>query len=161
MDYRRHLLTQICKARKEYFRLKAEITALMPCLPTGTYLSTYTSNSKASKCEHYELAPYIYHVLAHKEGLLPSAKKENKPTYKHHLGRIHNERYLKGVLAIERMQIAKIKLETLNRVSAYLSEIKQMYKEYKLKSKRIKALIDADVAANEEIYTDTLDKFLQ
>ena len=161
MDYRRHLLTQICTARKEYFRLKAEIAALMPCLPTGTYLSTYTSNSKASKCEHYPLAPYTYHVLAHKEGLLPSAKKENKPTYKHHLGRIHNERYLKGVLAIERMQIAKIKLDALNRISAYLSEIKQMYKDYKRIPSNIKALIDADFATNEEITTDTLDQFLQ
>jgi hypothetical protein len=160
MNYRKHILTQICKARKEYFRLKAEITALMPCLPTGTYLSTYTSNSKASK-QDYLLAPYMYHVLAHKEGLLPSAKETNKPTYKHHLGRIHNERYLKGVLALERMQLTKIKKESLDRVAAHLDEMKQIHKRHKIDPEYSASLIDADIAANEKIVIDTLDQFLQ
>jgi hypothetical protein len=160
MDYRKQLLIQICKARKEYFRLKEEINALMPCLPSGTYLSTYTSNSKASRCDVYPLSPYVYHVLANKDGLLPSAKEANKPTYKHHLGRLHNERFLKGVLALERMQIAKIKLDSLNRVQKHLQELKTMHKKYKQAPALIKAFLDADKATNEKISIDALDQFL-
>ena len=131
IDYRKYLLTNICKARKEYFRIQTELKELENHLPFGTYLSTYTSNSSASKNDAYDLAPYIYQRLAHKEKLLPSGKENNQSLVGyHHLGRKHNNRFLKGAIALERMQIAKIKLETLARIREHLDELKLLHKDY-------------------------------
>ena len=151
--YREYLLTLICKARSQYFRLKKELTELDPVLPQGTWLGTYTSNSKASKCEYYRLAPYVYQVLAHKDKILPSARKDGNPVAKHSLGRVSNPRYLKGILALEKMQIFNAKTQTLERVSFHLQELMSIYREAKIKDSWQDARLNLD--------RDSLEKFLE
>ncbi|BAZ71428.1 hypothetical protein NIES4106_62250 (plasmid) [Fischerella sp. NIES-4106] len=104
-ELKREILRRIAIARKEYFRLKKELSEIGSTLPQGTYLSTYTSNSKN---------PHTYYCLAHKQGLLVSAIDKEKRVYKFHLGRKENPRYLEGILAIERSQTAKAKQTALN-----------------------------------------------
>ena len=158
---RQYLLTLICKARSQYFRLKKELTELDPVLPQGTWLGNYTSNSKASKCEYYPLAPYIYHVLAHKDKILPSARKDGNPVAKHSLGRVSNPRYLKGILALEKMQIFNAKAQTLERVSLHLQELMSIYREAKIKDSWQDARLNLDIDSLEKFLEhEPLDKFL-
>jgi len=108
IDSKKANIQQVLIVRSQLFRLKRELEEIGETLPDGTYLSTYTSNSKKGR--------YTYYCLAHKRGLLKSAVPENKDTYKLHLGRIDNCRYLDGLLELEKMQIAQTKRKALERI---------------------------------------------
>ena len=112
-EIRKVIIQRIVIARKEYFRLKDEITTLNPVLPLGTYLSTYTSNSKRQR-------KYTYYRLSNK-------KFKNQ----YHLGRSHNPRFLQGALDIEKSRILQIKLETLERVKSHIEGLKIELKDCK------------------------------
>ncbi|BAZ71393.1 hypothetical protein NIES4106_62240 (plasmid) [Fischerella sp. NIES-4106] len=135
-ELKREILRRIAIARKEYFRLKKELSEIGSTLPQGTYLSTYTSNSKN---------PHTYYCLAHKQGLLVSAIDKEKRVYKFHLGRKENPRYLEGILAIERSQTAKAKQTALNAVTEYLVELKTKFAITKslIKEQGLQATLDS------------------
>ena len=111
------LLNQIVIVRREYFRLKAEIAELDPQLPIGSYIGTYRSN--------YE---YTYHTLGNKNAVLPRFTKNEVPTKKLHLGRVHNPRYRRALLEIEKLRITQIKVETLSGIANNLASLKSMWR---------------------------------
>lgn len=115
-ELRRNLLHEIACARREYFRLKHELSQLEPTLPKGCYIGTYKSNYN-----------WTYRALGHKDAVLPSATDPNKLTQKLHLGRDENLSYRHALLEIERMRIKQIKQETLAGIITHLSALKEMY----------------------------------
>lgn len=159
-SHRLYILTLICTARTHYFRLKRELADFNTTLPSGTWLGTYTSNSHGSKHTEYPLAPYIYHVLAHRDKILPNAKKDGKPIGKHSLGRISNARYLKGVLALEKMYVYNAKLQTLERVTLHLQELKKIYKDSKMKESWSDVIILDKESFDSFLRHDPLDQYL-
>lgn len=128
LDYitRKELLTNICLARKEYFRLKEELSWIPPRLEPGTCIGNYWS-----KCIPGEYTRYQYHALSHKDAVLPSAKDENKLTRKRHIGRDHNPNYREALILIEETRVRQIKLETLSHITTHLNALKNLYKAAK------------------------------
>ena len=62
-DFRKTLLTQIVHARREYYRLAAELATTNPPLPQGCYIGRYRSNYK-----------WEYFILRHKNAVFPIAR---------------------------------------------------------------------------------------
>ena len=109
MDARLLSLKNLIFLRQHLARLKTEIADIGSTLPQGTYISIYKSNSK-SNAKHY------YYYLGHKKKFLTSPIPGKAATYKFHLGKPSNPRYLEGILAIEAMQMKQVKTATLDRI---------------------------------------------
>ncbi len=109
MDVRLTSLKNLIFLRQQISRLKNEIADIGSTLPHGTYISIYKSNSKST-------TRYYYYYLGHKKKFLTSPIPGKAATYKFHLGKPANPRYLEGILAIEAMQIKQVKSATLDRI---------------------------------------------
>ena len=126
--YRKYLLTQIVLARREYYRLKAELANSNQPIPQGCYIGKYRSN--------YE---WEYFMLGHKNAVLPSARDPKKLTIKRHLGLTVNPHYFQALLDLEATRTYQIKKETLHGIANHLLALKsewRFYREWFLADKR-------------------------
>ena len=139
-EYRKFLLSQIVEARYEYFRLKREISELEleSRLPVGSYIGTYTSNTKYTKFT--DKRKYTYYTLGNKNAVLPSAKDSAKLTKKRHLGRDNNPEYRIALVEVEKLRILQIKLETLAGISQHLASVKADWKLLRQNSRPVRNL---------------------
>lgn len=156
---RKQLLTQVIEARREYFRLKREISELKPRLPQGIYIGTYQSNYN-----------FHYFTIGHRDAVLPSVREPNKLTKKLHLGLSHNPRYRMGLLELEQTRMHQLKKEILTGITNHLDGLKNLWKilrEYKhkdceLPAAHTKLLNDfAGVASEETIFEFILKQYLE
>lgn len=113
---RRKLLTLVCNARKEKYRLLSEIAAISDTVPQGSYIGTYLSHSST------------YKTLGNKDPVFPSRKDADKLIKKLHLGISANPNLLDAALGIEAMRTKQIKDDTLIVVNEHLEDLKNFWK---------------------------------
>jgi len=170
MDYqelRRDTLTQICLARKHYFRLQRDLAELTNTLPDKCYLAKYKSNSSQNpQLPDNEKPGFWYYALGCADKALPCARskdpKNRNLTKKLHLGHVENPNYLTAVLELERSHIKQAKEKSLAGVREHLKNLQSFWLAYKRQGSGGAVTISKEVAGifRKNIYSETIFEFI-
>jgi len=131
---RKTVLTQICAARIQSFRLQRELAEIGHTLPENCYITRYKSNSKRNPQLPDNSKPgFWYYALGCTQKKLPSAKPEKSDTLtkKLHLGHVENPNFLTAVMELERSKIHAAKEKALVDVRSHLKHLQAAWLWYK------------------------------
>ena len=106
------IIEEIELTKLEIVRLETEINSLDTDLPSGTYLSSYTSKGDMIATSTGENRRYKYFCLAHKDKILSGVSGKVKRL---HIGRAPEPKLRDAINQIELMEIREAKQKALAR----------------------------------------------